>query len=137
MASYTIAAIQEVTTAVVTVVAECASEESIAAMRHFYHDHGKKLWGNYGFKDAFNVQQKWYADTYLAIDQGPIICMIENYRSGLCWNWFMRNQDVRLTINKVMPGEPMPTPLVDGSGKNSTPVAVLPTTLFINGTTDK
>jgi hypothetical protein len=103
-------------------------EESLAAMRHFYHIHGHRLWGNYGFKDAFNVQQNWYADSYLAIDQGPIICMIENYRTGLCWEWFMRNQDVRLSINKVMPGEPLPTPLVERANGQHTPVAFTPAT---------
>ena len=101
-------------------------EESLAAMRHFYHAHGKRLWGSYGFKDAFNVQQNWYADSYLAIDQGPIICMIENYRTGLCWEWFMRNQDVRLSISKVMPGEPQPTPLVQRNGEQHAPVANMP-----------
>ena len=52
---------------------------------------GDKLWGEYGFYDAFNVTEQWWADSYLlAIDQGPIICMIENHRSGVVlWNLFM------------------------------------------------
>jgi hypothetical protein len=76
--------------------------ESMAAMRHFYHAHGKRLWGTFGFKDAFNLTRNWFADSYLAIDQGPIIGMIENHRTGLCWHYFMtNNNDVHVALNKV------------------------------------
>ena len=47
---------------------------------------GDKLWKDYGFIDAFNLTADWYDTQYIAIDQGPIICMIENYRTGLLWN---------------------------------------------------
>lgn len=63
-------------------------DESIAAMIHMYRERGHKIWGRMGFYDAYNVNRNWYADSYLAIDQGPIINMIENYRSGLLWNNF-------------------------------------------------
>ncbi len=69
--------------------------ESIATLRHLYHTYGKRLWGEFGFKDAFNLDQDWFADSYLAIDQGPIVCMIENYRTGLCWRMFMKNREIR------------------------------------------
>ncbi|TAE57547.1 MAG: hypothetical protein EAZ89_03845, partial [Bacteroidetes bacterium] len=62
--------------------------ESMAALRHFYRDRGARLWGPMGFYDAFNPGLDWYADSYLAIDQGPIICMIENARTGLLWDRF-------------------------------------------------
>ncbi len=52
------------------------------------------LWGPYGFHDAFNFDENWFADSYIAIDQGPIMVMIENYRSGLLWDVFMRNEEV-------------------------------------------
>ena len=58
-------------------------EHSLEAMRYFYEELGDRLWGEYGFKDAFNLTENWFASSYLAIDQGPIIVMIENYRSGL------------------------------------------------------
>ena len=58
-----------------------APEAAMRALRHFLKK--KKLWGRYGFTDAFNETRGWTADTYLAIDQGPIVVMIENYRSGL------------------------------------------------------
>ncbi len=55
---------------------------------------GEKLWGIYGFYDAFNLDQNWFADSYLAIDQGPIVAMIENYRTELLWNNFMQNPEI-------------------------------------------
>ncbi|MEN9839186.1 MAG: hypothetical protein RL177_665, partial [Bacteroidota bacterium] len=63
--------------------------ESMRAMRHFYHVLGDKLWGPYGFYDAFRPNDGWWANSTLAIDQGPILIMIENHRSGLLWDLFM------------------------------------------------
>lgn len=73
-------------------------EESMAALKHFYRDLGDKLWGPYGFYDAFNPSRDWYASSYLAIDQGPIICMIENHRTGLLWDLFMQNPEVETIL---------------------------------------
>lgn len=69
--------------------------ESLNAIRFFYYKLGNKIWGDYGFVDAFNLSQLWYSDSYLAIDQGPQIVMIENYRSGLLWNLFMSCPEVK------------------------------------------
>jgi hypothetical protein len=69
-------------------------DESLGALKHFYREHGPNLWGEYGFYDAFNLNEGWYADSYIAIDQGPIIDMIENYRSGLLWTQFMSNPEI-------------------------------------------
>ena len=69
-------------------------QESLGALKHFYREHGPDLWGEYGFYDAFNLKQDWFADSYLAIDQGPIINMIENHRSGLLWSNFMANPEI-------------------------------------------
>ena len=76
-------------------------EKSLQAMHYFYEELGDSLWGEYGFYDAFNLKAEWYADTYLAIDQGPIIVMIENYRTGLLWNNFMKNKDVQNGLIKL------------------------------------
>ena len=75
--------------------------ESLRAARFFYYTLGDKLWGTYGFKDAFSIRQAWFADSYLAIDQGPIVAMIENYRSGLLWNTFMQNKDIQTGLTKL------------------------------------
>lgn len=69
-------------------------EESLRAIRHFYYVLGDRLWGDYGFRDAFCLDKMWFADSYIAIDQGPIVVMIENGRSGLLWNCFMKHPDV-------------------------------------------
>ncbi len=68
--------------------------ESLEALKHFYRQQGERLWGIYGFYDAYNLDQNWFSDAYLAIDQGPIVDMIENSRSGLLWNLFMQNPEI-------------------------------------------
>jgi hypothetical protein len=68
--------------------------ESMAALRHFLQAYGSRVWSRYGFVDAFCESRDWYADTFLAIDQGPIVVMIENYRTGLLWNLFMAVPEV-------------------------------------------
>jgi hypothetical protein len=76
-------------------------EESMKALRHFFEERGDKIWGEYGFVDAFNDDKDWQAKTFLAIDQGPIIAMIENHRSGLLWNLFMSCPEVRHGLDKL------------------------------------
>lgn len=76
-------------------------EYSMKALRHFYNDLGDKIWGEYGFVDAFNESQNWYAKSYLAIDQGPIVVMIENYRTGLLWKLFMNHPMIKKGLVKL------------------------------------
>ncbi|MFN0216583.1 MAG: glucoamylase family protein [Saprospiraceae bacterium] len=78
-----------------------APQECLAALRHFYRVQGEKLWGNYGFYDAFNLNQNWFASSYLAIDQGPIIAMIENQRTGLLWQLFMQNPEIEPAFQSI------------------------------------
>lgn len=76
-------------------------DESIAVLKHFYRTYGEHLWGPFGFYDAFNPEENWFADSYIAIDQGPIINMIENYRSGLLWDWFMLNPEIAQALTSI------------------------------------
>ena len=76
-------------------------EESLKAMHYYYQDLGDSLWGKFGFKDAYNLEVDWFANTYLAIDQGPIMLMIENYRTGLLWKCFMKNEDVQNGLDNL------------------------------------
>ena len=69
--------------------------ESMRALRFFYYKLGPAAWKEQGFVDAFNLTSNWYADSYLAIDQGPIIVMIENQRSELLWKLFMSCPEVK------------------------------------------
>lgn len=69
--------------------------ESMQALKFFYYKLGNKIWGEYGFTDAFNLSQNWFDTQTLAIDQGPVIVMIENYRSRLLWNLFMSAPEIK------------------------------------------
>nr|WP_295927265.1 glucoamylase family protein [uncultured Dyadobacter sp.] len=75
--------------------------ESMQALKFFYYKLGDRLWGEYGFHDAFSLEDLWFADSYLAIDQGPIIIMIENYRSSQPWKLFMSNSEVKAGLKKL------------------------------------
>lgn len=78
-----------------------APAESISALRFFYYTLGDKTWGQYGFTDAFNLSNPWFDSDRLAIDQGPEIIMIENYRSGLLWNLFMSCPEIRSGLKRL------------------------------------
>ncbi len=86
--------------------------ESIAAMKYLYRTYKDKLWGRFGFYDAFNTtyssksgntwnRGEWFSNGYLAIDEGPIINMIENYRSQLLWNLFMSNPEIQSALDRM------------------------------------
>ncbi|GJM62665.1 glucoamylase family protein [Persicobacter diffluens] len=60
-------------------------EESMRALKHFYRERGKELFGYYGFHDSFNDNAQWVADTYVGNSKAATLLMIENYRSGLLW----------------------------------------------------
>lgn len=76
-------------------------EYSMKALKHFYYDLGDRIWSEYGFTDAFNETKNWYAASHLAIDQGPIVAMIENYRSGLIWKLFMSCPEIKTGLKKL------------------------------------
>jgi hypothetical protein len=76
-------------------------EYSMQVLKHFYYDLGDKIWGEYGFADGFSIDRNWYAKTHLAIDEGPIVVMIENYRSGLLWKLFMNIPDIQNGLKKT------------------------------------
>lgn len=76
-------------------------DQSMAAMKHWYTDMKFRLWGPYGFYDAFSETDNWFKPHYLAIDQGPIVVMMENYRSGLLWNLFMSCPEIKTGLKKL------------------------------------
>jgi len=76
-------------------------DKSMDALKHFYYNLGDKLWGKYGFYDAFSIEKNWFPQRYLAIDQGPIPVMIENYRTGLLWNLFMSCPEIITGLKKL------------------------------------
>ncbi len=76
-------------------------EYSMEVLHYLYYELGDRLMGEYGFYDAFSIHHNWFPKKYLAIDQGPIVIMIENYRSGLCWNLFMSSPEIKLGLKKL------------------------------------
>lgn len=76
-------------------------QKAEGAMEYFYYVLGDRLWGEYGFRDSFSLRDKWFADSYIAIDEGPIVVMMENHRTGLLWDCFMKNEDVRKGLDKL------------------------------------
>lgn len=76
-------------------------EYSLQALKYFYHAVGDRLWGEYGFYDAFNETKDWFDYQYLAIDQGPIVVMIENYRTGLLWRLFMSCPEIQGGLKRL------------------------------------
>jgi len=75
--------------------------QSMAVLKHFYNELGDRLIGDYGPYDAFSEQVDWFPRRYLAIDQGPIVTMIENYRSGFMWDLFMSCEEVQNGLTKL------------------------------------
>jgi hypothetical protein len=76
-------------------------DESMQAMKYWYEQLGDKLMGPYGFYDAFSETENWFPKRYLAIDQGPIVVMMENHRSGLLWNLFMSAPEIKEGLKKL------------------------------------
>ncbi|MEC3879249.1 glucoamylase family protein [Parapedobacter sp. 10938] len=76
-------------------------EHSMEMIRYLYEELGDKVWGKYGFYDAYSETENWYPQRYLAIDQGPIPVMIENHRTGLLWDLFMGAPEIQVGLRKL------------------------------------
>ncbi len=76
-------------------------EKSMEALINFYRNNGKFLWGEYGFRDAYNLSEDWVANIYMGLNQAPMTVMIENYRTGLLWDLFMKNQEVQEALKSI------------------------------------
>ena len=76
-------------------------DESMKVLKYMYYELGDKVWGEYGFYDAFSEEHNWFIQRYLAIDQGPIVVMMENHRSGLLWDLFMSAPEIKPALAKL------------------------------------
>ena len=74
---------------------------SMAAFKHFYRDLGADLWGVYGPKDNYNPTKHWVASHFMGLNQAPIVVMVENYRTGLLWKYFMSNPEISPMLAKL------------------------------------
>ncbi|PWD98534.1 glucoamylase family protein [Marinilabilia rubra] len=80
-------------------------EESMEALKFFYRDCGHFLWGEYGFRDAFNLTEDWCANIYMGLNQAPMTVMIENHRTGLIWDLFMSAPEVQEGLEAIKKSE--------------------------------
>ncbi|WP_232062050.1 glucoamylase family protein [Variovorax sp. PBS-H4] len=78
-----------------------APAEVMQVVRHFLGVHGTRVWKDFGFVDAFCERRGWFAETHLAIDQGPIVVMMENHRTGLLWKLFMSAPEVQTGLRRL------------------------------------
>ena len=78
-----------------------APEICIPTLRNFYSTHREKIWTHYGFRDAFNLTANWWDPEMLGIDQGPIVIMIENHRTGSVWKRFMQIPEIQEGMKKA------------------------------------
>lgn len=78
-----------------------APAKAIAALRAMYDRYRAELWTAYGFRDAFNPERNWFDSDELGIDQGPIVVMIENYRTQRVWRLFMQNAVVQRGLERA------------------------------------
>jgi hypothetical protein len=78
-----------------------APEYAVPALRQFYTQYRARIWTAYGYRDAFNLGAQWYASDELGIDQGPIVVMIENYRTQRVWQLFARNEEVQRGLERA------------------------------------
>ncbi len=75
--------------------------ESLKALKNYYNNYGSFLWGEYGFRDAFNLTDNWCSEIYMGLNQAPMMVMIENYRTGLLWKLFMSDVDIKGGLQKL------------------------------------
>ncbi len=76
-------------------------EESMKALKNYYNNYGKFIWGEYGFRDAFDLRENWCSEIFMGLNQAPMLVMIENYRTGLLWKLFMSNPEIKEGLKKI------------------------------------
>jgi len=76
-------------------------EASMAALKNYYYNYGQFLWGEYGFRDAFNLSQNWCSEIFMGLNQARMVVMMENYRTGLIWELFLSNKDIQNGLKKL------------------------------------
>lgn len=76
-------------------------ELSIATIKNMNSVYGNTLWGKYGYYDSFNPTAKWVNNDFIGIDQGPMLLMIENFRTGLIWEYVMKDPIIQKGLKKL------------------------------------
>jgi hypothetical protein len=73
----------------------------LPTLRYFYSSYRPRIWTAYGFHDAFNLGSQWIDTDELGIDQGPIVIMIENYRTQRVWKRLMKNDVIQRGLQRA------------------------------------
>jgi hypothetical protein len=81
--------------------------EAMAALKNYYFNYGKFLWGAYGFYDSFSPDENWCSNIFMGLNQAPVTVMIENYRTGLLWKLFMSCDEIKNGLQKLSEGKPV------------------------------
>ena len=78
-----------------------APEIVLPTIKSMVEKHGERLWGKYGLPDSFNLTAKWFDDDFLGLDQGPLLIMVENFRTGLIWNYVMKDPVIQTGLRRL------------------------------------
>ncbi|MBI9066696.1 MAG: hypothetical protein JEZ09_05345 [Salinivirgaceae bacterium] len=78
-----------------------APEIVFPTIRSLNEKYGTKIWGKYGYYDSFNLTAKWVDNDFIGIDEGPMLIMIENFRTGLVWNYVMKDPIIQKGLNTL------------------------------------
>jgi len=78
-----------------------APEVCLPTMHRIHREWGDRLWTRYGYRDAFNPGRDWVATDVLGIDQGPMLLMIENHRTGSVWRRMMTEPVIRRGMKRA------------------------------------
>jgi hypothetical protein len=78
-----------------------APEIVLPTMKSINARYGKELWGKYGYFDSFNPTAKWVNNDFIGIDQGPMLIMIENFRTGMVWDYVMKDPIIQNGLTKL------------------------------------
>jgi len=76
-------------------------KEALQVLRGARERYGKRVWGRYGFADAFNPATGWVARDHVAINTGITLMMAENARTGFFWEIFMKNSEVSNAMQRA------------------------------------
>ncbi len=78
-----------------------APEIVLPTIKSLNAKYGKQLWGKYGYYDSFNPTANWVDNDFIGIDEGPMLIMIENFRTGLVWNYVMKDPIIQKGLTKL------------------------------------
>jgi hypothetical protein len=78
-----------------------APEIVLPTIKSINAKYSSQIWGKYGYYDSFNLTAKWVDNDFLGIDEGPMLIMIENFRTGLVWNYVMMDPVIQKGLEKL------------------------------------